>query len=113
MREKIQPALQRGEWVICDRFFDSTTVYQGVARHLDPGLVKRLNAFAIGDCIPDLTFVLDIDLATTHSRLDNRRKIRDRIEEESDEFYARDPCLSRTAEERIETRSAHRSSNIN
>jgi dTMP kinase len=89
VREKIQPALQRGEWVICDRFFDSTTVYQGVARHLDPGLVKRLNAFAIGDCIPDLTFVLDIDLATTHSRLDNRRKIRDRIEEESDEFHAR------------------------
>jgi dTMP kinase len=89
VREKIQPALQRGEWVICDRFFDSTTVYQGVARHLDPDLVKKLNAFAIGDCVPDLTFVLDIDRAIAQSRLGNRKKIRDRMEEESDEFHER------------------------
>jgi dTMP kinase len=89
VREKIQPALQRGEWVICDRFFDSTTVYQGAARQLDPGLIKKLNAFAIGDCIPDLTFVLDIDRATAQSRLGNRKKIRDRMEEESDEFHER------------------------
>src|SRR5438067_12220956 len=89
VREKIQPALQRGGCVICDRFFDSTTVYQGVARHLDPALVKKLNAFAIGDSIPDLTFVLDIDRATARSRLGNRKKIRDRMEEESDEFHER------------------------
>jgi dTMP kinase len=89
VREKIQPALQRGEWVICDRFFDSTTVYLGVARHLDPELVEKLNAFAIGDCIPDLTFVLDIDRAIALSRLGNRAKIRDRMEEESDEFHER------------------------
>ena len=89
VREEIQPALQRREWVICDRFFDSTTVYQGVARHLDPWLVKNLNAFAIGDSIPDLTFVLDIDRATAQSRLGNRKKIRDRMEEESDEFHER------------------------
>jgi dTMP kinase len=89
VREKIQPALQRGEWVICDRFFDSTTVYQGVARNLDPGLVKKLNAFAVGECLPDLTFVLDIDRATAQSRLGNRKKIRDRMEEESDEFHER------------------------
>jgi dTMP kinase len=89
MREKIQPALRRGEWVICDRFFDSTTVYQGAARQLDLGLVKKLNAFAVGDCVPDLTFVLDIDRATAQSRLGNRKKIRDRMEEESDEFHER------------------------
>jgi len=89
VREKIQPALRRGKWVICDRFFDSTTVYQGVARHLDPAPVKKLNAFAIGDSIPDLTFVLDIDRATAQSRLGNRKKIRDRMEEESDEFHQR------------------------
>src|SRR5881275_976962 len=87
VREKIQPALRRGEWVICDRFFDSTRVYQGSARHLDLELVERLNAFAVGDCIPDLTFVLDIDRATAQSRLGNRKKIRDRMEEESDEFH--------------------------
>ncbi len=89
VREKIQPALQRGEWVICDRFFDSTTVYQGAARHLGPGLVKTLNAFAVGDCIPELTFVLDVDRAIAQSRLGNRKKIRDRMEEESDEFHQR------------------------
>jgi dTMP kinase len=89
VREKIRPALQCGEWVICDRFFDSTTVYQGDARHLDPGFVENLNAFAVGNCIPDLTFVLDIDRATAQSRLGNRQKIRDRMEEESDEFHER------------------------
>ena len=89
VREKIQPALRRGEWVICDRFFDSTTVYQGAARQLDLGLVEKLNAFAAGDCVPDLIFVLDIDRATAQSRLGNRKKIRDRMEEESDVFHER------------------------
>src|SRR5437588_5189347 len=89
VREKIQPALRRGEWVICDRFFDSTRVYQGSARHLDLELVERLNAFAVGDCIPDLTFVLDIDRVTAQSRLGNRKKIRDRMKEEFDEFHER------------------------
>jgi dTMP kinase len=74
VREKIQPALRRGEWVICDRFFDSTTVYQGAARQLDLGLVEKLNAFAVGDCVPDLTFVLDINRAIAQSRLGNRKK---------------------------------------
>jgi dTMP kinase len=64
VRKKIQPARRRGEWIICDRFFDSTTVYQGAARQLDLGLVEKLNAFAVGDCVPDLTFLLDIDRAT-------------------------------------------------
>ena len=89
VRERVQPALRRGEWVICDRFFDSTTVYQGAARQLDLGLVKKLNAFAVGDCVPDLTFVLHIDRATAQSRRGNRKKIRDRMEEESDEFHER------------------------
>jgi len=89
VREKIQPALRRGEWIICDRFFDSTRVYQGAARQLDLGLVEKLNAFAVGDCVPDLTFVFDIDRATAQSRLGNRKKIRDRMEEESDEFHGR------------------------
>jgi dTMP kinase len=89
VREKIQPALARGEWVICDRFFDSTTVYQGAARNLEAKLVKSLNAFAVGDCVPDLTLVLDIDRGTAQSRLGKRTKIRDRLEEESDAFHER------------------------
>ena len=91
----IRPAVLRepggaarwGEWVICDRFFDLTTVYQGAARQLDLGLVEKLNAFAVGDCVPNLTFVLDIDRANAQSRLGNQKKIRDRMEEESDEFH--------------------------
>ena len=64
VREIIQPALARGVCVISDRFFDSTTVYQGAARRLDPKMVQRLNTFAVGDCIPDVTFVLDVDEIT-------------------------------------------------
>lgn len=88
VREKIQPALARDEFVLCDRFFDSTTVYQGAARALDPVLVKTLNAFAVADCIPDLTFILDIDRAAARSRL-GERKLRDRMEEQPEEFHAR------------------------
>ena len=89
VREKIQPALDRGEWVICDRFFDSTTIYQGAARNLAPEFIQSLNRFAVNDCIPDLTFVLDIDRATARLRLGHRQKIRDRLEDESNEFHER------------------------
>ena len=88
VHEKIQPALKHGDWVICDRFFDSTTVYQGAARKLDPALVERLNNFVAGNCVPDLTFVLDLDRATARSRL-SARKIRDRMEEQPEDFYER------------------------
>ena len=86
VREKIQPALARREFVICDRFSDSTTVYQGAARALDSVMVKTLNDFAIAGCIPDLTFVLDVDRETARSRLGGR-KLRDRMEDESEEFH--------------------------
>jgi dTMP kinase len=89
VRETIQPALQRGEWVISDRFFDSTTVYQGVARKLDVRLVEKLNRFAVGDYVPDLTFVLDLDVPTARERM--LRRVRpvsqDRMEQEPIEFY--------------------------
>ena len=86
VREIIKPALERGECVIADRFFDSTTIYQGVARKLDKKVVRQLNAFAVGDCIPDITFLLDVDLETTHARMKGPRRP-DRMEQESDEFY--------------------------
>jgi len=86
VREIIKPALDRGECVIADRFFDSTTVYQGVARKLDKKVVRQLNAFAVGDCIPDITFLLDVDLETTHARMKGPRRP-DRMEQEADEFY--------------------------
>ena len=59
VRQVIQPALDRGTVVISDRFADSTTVYQGVARRLDQEMVGHLNAVAVGNCWPDLTFLLE------------------------------------------------------
>src|SRR5437867_10400900 len=72
VRETIKPALERGFCVITDRFFDSTTVYQGAARRLDREIVERLNAFVVGDCVPDITFVLDVDAATGESRMQKK-----------------------------------------
>ena len=88
VREVIKPALARGLCVIADRFFDSTTVYQGAARKLDREMVERLNGFAVSDCIPGLTFVLDIDAANAKSRMQKPRRP-DRMEQEPAEFYER------------------------
>jgi len=68
VREVIAPALERGSWVIADRFLDSTTVYQGVGRGLKVDAVQQINAFAVGATMPDLTFLLDLDAATGHAR---------------------------------------------
>jgi dTMP kinase len=92
VREVIRPALARGEVVIADRFFDSTTVYQGVARHLDPRTVQQLNEFAVGDCKPDITFVLNLHAATARERMLKRVQSADkldRMEREPLEFYER------------------------
>ena len=88
VREIINPALERGICVIADRFFDSTTVYQGAARTLDRELIERLNTFAVGDCIPDVTFVLDVDATTAKSRMQGPRKT-DRMEQQPADFYER------------------------
>jgi dTMP kinase len=88
VREVIKPALDTGTCVISDRFFDSTTIYQGIARRLAPSIVNELNAFAVGDCIPDLTIVLDVDAKTAQSRMQKPRRP-DRMEQEPAEFYER------------------------
>ena len=87
VREKIKPALERGLCVICDRFFDSTIVYQGAARKLDQQFVEHLNAFAVGDCQPDLTFLLDVDAKTARARMQSSGRRADRMEKEPAEFY--------------------------
>jgi dTMP kinase len=88
VREIIKPALERGLCVIADRFFDSTIAYQGAARQLVRETVERLNAFAVGDCIPDVTFILDIDATSARSRMQEPRR-QDRMEQEPEEFYER------------------------
>src|SRR2546430_2426757 len=86
VREVIKPALESGKCVIADRFFDSTTIYQGVARKLDREVVRQINSFAVGDCIPDITFLLDVDLATARARMKGPRRP-DRMEQQAEEFY--------------------------
>jgi dTMP kinase len=88
VREVIKPALERGQCVIADRFFDSTTVYQGTARRLDREIIERVNALVVGDCVPDITFMLDVDAATAQSRMQGPRKT-DRMEQQPAEFYER------------------------
>ena len=87
VREVIRPALDAGRTVICDRFLDSTTVYQGVARNIPVGVTGRLHAFAVGVCLPDITFLLDLDRKAARARLENRGQAADRIEGESEAFF--------------------------
>src|ERR1700674_137128 len=58
--QTIRPALDRGKWVVCDRFADSTRVYQGVLSNVDARLISRLEKLTVGDARPDLTLVLDV-----------------------------------------------------
>ncbi|MBI4028696.1 MAG: dTMP kinase [Verrucomicrobia bacterium] len=87
VREKILPALSRGEIVLCDRFVDSTTVYQGMARRLDHAFIARLNRFVIAGREPDLTLVLDLDVRAGLSRARKKTKTADRMEAQRLSFY--------------------------
>ena len=87
VREVIRPALARGGIVLCDRFLDSTTVYQGVARALDESQVAAINDFAVGGTLPDLTLVLDLDAAEGRRRASERKGPADRMEQEEADFY--------------------------
>jgi len=89
VREVIKPALERGTCVIADRFADSTTVYQGAARKLDCEIIQRLNAFVVVECVPDITFVLDVDAGTAEARMQHERRKADRMEQQPAEFYER------------------------
>lgn len=87
VREVIRPALARGAVVLCDRFLDSTTIYQGVARALDSHEVSRINDFAVGETLPDLTLLLDLDATEGRRRASARKGPADRMEQENESFY--------------------------
>ncbi|MCB1079955.1 MAG: dTMP kinase [Verrucomicrobiae bacterium] len=88
VREVIRPALEAGTWVIADRFLDSTTVYQGIGRGLDTAAVAAINGFAVGDCLPDATFLLDMDAAVGHARaVASRGEVSDRMEDQPIAFF--------------------------
>ncbi|MEM9400514.1 MAG: dTMP kinase [Verrucomicrobiota bacterium] len=87
VRKIIIPALEKGTWVITDRFHDSTQVYQGIARHLDLRKVKAINAFALKSICPDITFFLDMPAEISYQRMLDRYGPNDRIEQEPLEFF--------------------------
>ena len=89
----ILPALAEGRWVVCDRFADSTTAYQGCGRGFDRDEILAINAFAIDGATPDLTLLLDLEVALGFERLKARHAktatTHDRIEREDREFHER------------------------
>ena len=88
LQELIWPALARGQWVICDRFTDSTYAYQGAGRGLDPTIISRLEVLCLGDFQPDLTLILDLNIEAGMNRAAERGDL-DRFESEDIAFFRR------------------------
>jgi dTMP kinase len=89
VEEALAPALERGAWILLDRFVDSSLAYQGAGRALGIEPVRAINAFATVDLRPDRTLLLRIDPALGRTRQDGRGEAPDRLEREQDEFFAR------------------------
>jgi dTMP kinase len=91
IRATIAPALQQGKWVVCDRFIDSTRVYQGTLGEVDPKLIRGLERLTVSDTMPDLTFILDLPAETGLARAAQRRggAQADRFENETIGFHTR------------------------
>ncbi len=89
VRTTIRPALVAGHWVICDRFIDSTRVYQGALGKVDAKLIRSLERVTVGAAMPDLTFVLDVPAKVGLARAKRRRgtDATDRFEAEGIEFH--------------------------
>ena len=85
----VRPAIARGEIVVQDRYLDSSVAYQGAGRVLDPGEVRDLSLWAAEGLLPDLTVLLDLDVAAGRARLDADERVFDRLEAEKDEFHTR------------------------
>ena len=90
VREVIAPAIMRGAIVLSDRFLDSSTVYQGIGRNLAADPVARINRFAVGNVMPDLTVVIDVPTEVSLARLKQRASdLPDRMERENLDFYTK------------------------
>jgi dTMP kinase len=89
VRNTIVPALETGRWVICDRFIDSTRVYQGILGKVDGKLIRSLERVTVGAAMPELTFILDVPASVGLARAKSRRGagVADRFEAESVEYH--------------------------
>jgi dTMP kinase len=93
LRQNILPALERGQWVLCDRFADASVAYQGYGRGLDLSFIEQLNQAVVGQRLPDLTFLIDlaptVALARARQRNQDRMVDEGRFEMESLSFFER------------------------
>jgi dTMP kinase len=89
VRQLIRPALEAGRWVVCDRFADSTRIYQGVLGNVDARVIRSLERIAVGDTRPDITCILDLPVELGLARALRRRGLgsADRFEAEHLEFH--------------------------
>jgi dTMP kinase len=88
VREVIKPALERGEWVLCDRFIDSSYAYQGGGREIPMDRIKALEEITMQDFEPDFTIILDLPVDLGLQRAETRSQ-RDRFEQEDLDFFER------------------------
>jgi dTMP kinase len=96
----IKPALARGDWVICDRFTDSTYAYQGGGRQMSPDLIQQIDLVALDQYQPDITILLDLPVEVGLERAGSRGEL-DRFELESKAFFSRvrDAFLNRASQD--------------
>lgn len=91
--QNILPALERGQWVLCDRYADASLAYQGYGRGLDLNFIEQLNQAVIGQRLPNLTLLIDLDPATALARARQRNQERavdeGRFEKEALSFFER------------------------
>ena len=85
----IEPALARGEWVVCDRFSDATYAYQGGGRGLDRAKLQHLEHWVHGHLQPDLTLLFDLPLDVARERIALASRVLDRFEQERADFHER------------------------
>lgn len=103
LAQRIRPALERGAWVLCDRFTDATFAYQGGGRGIEPDRIAELERFVQRGLGPDLTLLLDMPVAAAQRRLQGRLTAsgnsRDRFEQEQASFFeaVRQAYLARAA----------------
>jgi dTMP kinase len=117
VREVIRPALAAGQIVLCDRFYDSTTAYQGYGRKLDLRIIKAITDLAVGETRPDLTLLLMISQELSETRRATRQSslpfVRDRMEEADRDFFARVAAgykrIAESEPERVQTIDASQS----
>lgn len=87
VRRLIAPALERGAWVLCDRYVDSTLVYQGTAKGVDMDALLQLHALSTGPLWPDLTLVLDLPPEIGLARAAGRAGVETRFEDHAIDFH--------------------------